>query len=444
MQSIQRRPVLAAGLICLGLTAALLAALGLSRGIAFWSTSDGVYALTSREILDGLGLYRDVAAAQPPPVYLAGAALLGLDDSLTMLRAGLELAVLATSLLVYVAVVRLTGRRGLAVLAGVLAPLAPLTLHENALLTPETLAAPLLLGTALLAARPHREAAAGVLAALALSTKLSFALPALAILLAGPGRLRALAWCAGAVAVLAAAGAALYGGDLWRSVLVAQAQSGTTALTNLPGLLAQEAWNELPLVVLAAPAVLWRARARDPVLLRTVAAGAVGCLLLGLTVIKLGTYVNAVAPAEPALVVLGACGVAWVLDRSWRWRAVAVAGLALAAAQSGSLLLSPADPRPFTRPFAASGPRRALSAGQVEAYARAARACPADAPYPGVPFIAFVAHRRPLGDQPDLFIITVAENERFAERAARDLPQACPAGAPVVDPRGNVTSPPPA
>src|ERR687889_1126395 len=96
----QRRGDVVALLACLGLTGVVLVALGLWHGEAFWSTSDGVYALTARELLDGLGLYGDIAAAQPPPVYLVGAALLGLDDSLTALRAGLEAGTLGTALLV--------------------------------------------------------------------------------------------------------------------------------------------------------------------------------------------------------------------------------------------------------------------------------------------------------------------------------------------------------
>lgn len=423
-------------LVCLGLTALLLAALGLIRGDAFWSTSDGVYALTARQLLDGLGLYSDVAAAQPPPVYLVGAVLLGIDDSLTALRAGLELVTLATALLVWQAVRRLTGRPWLAVAAGVLVPLMPVMLHENALLTPETLGAPLLLAVALAAAQPGGAPAAGVLAALAASSKLSFALPALVILVAGTARGRALAWFAGAGAVLAAVATVVWGGDLWRAIVVAQTQSGNTALGNLPGLLAQEAWNVLPLAALALLAWPARGRVADAPLLRTMAAAAAGGLVLGLSVVKLGTYVNAMQVAEPPLLVLAACGAAWLGDRPPSWRlATAVAGLLLVA-QSGSLLLSPADPRPYVRPFAESGPRRLLSEDQVAAYAAAARSCPPDAPYPGIPFVAFVADRRVPGDQPDLFILGSDANRRFRERAQRELAEACPPDAPVVDARG--------
>src|SRR3954454_3346159 len=205
---------------CLVLAAALLAVLGLVRGEAFWSASDGVYAMASRQFLHGTGLYDGMATSQPPLLYLAGAGLLGLGDSLTMLRAGLELFGLATALLVWRAVLGLTGRPAAAVLAGVAAPLLPVTLHENALLTPETIGAPLLLATALVAAREDRAAAAGVLGAVACTAKLSFALPALAILLVSPARGRALLCFAGAGVALAALGTLPWGDDLWRGIVV--------------------------------------------------------------------------------------------------------------------------------------------------------------------------------------------------------------------------------
>lgn len=435
-------------LVCLALSAALAAALGLWRGEAFWSTSDGVYALTARELLHGADLYADVAAAQPPPTFLAGAGLLALSDSLTALRVGLELAVLATALLVYGATARLTGRRWWAAGAGVLAPLTPVMLHENALLTPETLGAPLLLGVALLAARRDRAAAAGALGAVAAATKLSFALPALLVLLVSPARARALAWFAAAGTVLAAAATAVWGAALWEAIVVAQGQSGATAAATLPGLLAQEAWNALPLVLPAALAALslhvcprhgGERDASDRALLATLVAAAAGGLLLGLSVVKQGSYVNVVQVAEPPLLVLAAAGAARaVRRRSAAWTATAAAGALLLAAQSGSLLLAPDDPRPYTRPGAQSGPRRLLTGAEVRAFAAAARACPPGAPYPGLPFVAFVAGRPAPGGQPDPFILTAKANAELRRRYVAALPGACPAAAPVVDARGGV------
>ncbi|MEA2356669.1 MAG: hypothetical protein QOD61_2798 [Solirubrobacteraceae bacterium] len=430
------------GLLCLLLTAALLAGLAVLRGEAFWSTSDGVYAVTARELLHGAALYHSVAAAQPPVVYLVGAGLLGLHDSLTALRAGLELAMLATAMLVWLAVLRLTRRPGLALIAGVLTPLTPLMLHENALLTPETLGTPLLLGCALLSARRGGAAAAGLLGAVCVATKLSFALPVLLILLAGRHRRRGLAFAAGGLVGLAGAGSLVFGVELWQSIVTAQQQTGFTPLHDALGLLGQEAWNELPLTVIAGVALLvGRARALDPTLLRVMAATGVGCLVVGLSVVKLGSYVNTVQVAEPALVVLAACGAAWIHGRlgPWQLPSAVVAGLAaaLVLAESASLLLSPADPSVFTRPGASSGPRRLLASAQVRAAAGIARHCDPAAAYPGIPFIAFVAGRRVPGGQPDGFIVTVRENRRFALRADADRKR-CPTTVPEVDDRGDV------
>src|SRR3979490_2617931 len=79
---------------------AVLVALRTWQGDAYWSYSDGVYALTARLVLHGHDLYREVAAAQPPPVFYAGALLLAVHDSLDALRVGLSAADLAPGALV--------------------------------------------------------------------------------------------------------------------------------------------------------------------------------------------------------------------------------------------------------------------------------------------------------------------------------------------------------
>src|SRR5256714_6672297 len=158
---------------------AVLAALRIWQGDAYWSYSDGVYALTARLVLHGHDLYRDVAAAQPPPVFYAGALLFAVADSLDALRMGLSAVDLATGALVLAATWRLTGRHAPAVAAGLLALVTPLALHDHALLTPETLAAPLVMAAALLGARPGRAAAAGgAPGAPPAARKLGHALPA--------------------------------------------------------------------------------------------------------------------------------------------------------------------------------------------------------------------------------------------------------------------------
>src|SRR5947209_19422140 len=139
-----RMPVwIVAAVVAIGCLELLLLAVWQRNG--YWDFSDGVYAMSARQFLHGLLPYRDFATAQPPPVYLVGAALLAVHDGLSSLRAGLGLVDLATAALVAVCVWQMTERPAPAIVAGGVAMLLPISLHEHAQLTPETLAAPLLL-----------------------------------------------------------------------------------------------------------------------------------------------------------------------------------------------------------------------------------------------------------------------------------------------------------
>ena len=77
-----RRDRVAAGLLALALSVLLQVA----RGHADWGPSEGVYALSSRLLLEGGDLYGGLVASQPPWVYLFGAAALAIHDSLDALR----------------------------------------------------------------------------------------------------------------------------------------------------------------------------------------------------------------------------------------------------------------------------------------------------------------------------------------------------------------------
>jgi len=400
------------------------------QGDAYWEFSDGVYALSGRLVLDGSALYRDVAAAQPPPVYYAGAGLLGLfGDSVGGLRAGLAVVALVTSLLVLACAWRLTRSRAAAVSAGLLALVTPWALREHAQLVPETFAAPLLLGAALAGARPGRGGAllAGALAGLAVAFKLAFALPALAVALAARSRARALLSLVVAGAVLAGGFLLAFGEPLLDGAVRAQRQTGTATLRYVGGLWTQAGWNLLPL--LACAALAWPARrvVADPALLRALAAAALGALLLLLTLFKHGSYLTVVVAIEPPLLCLAAAGVVAALRaRSGGRVALAGAAVALGALQVGSLLVAPGDPRLFTRPLAASGPARSLSSADVDRAVARLRACPAGVATSGRPYLAFAAGRRIAGDQPDRFIVEHAPVlARFRERAERDQPR-CP------------------
>lgn len=398
----------------LALTALVLVALGLWQGLGYWEYSDGVYSLSARYVLDGRSLYSDFAAAQPPSLFYVGAAVLAIDDSATAIRVAMAACRAVVSLLVLIAVLRLTGRRDAALLAALASLLTPWAVREHAQLLPETLAAPLIMGAALAAGRRTTAVLGGVLAAIAASFKLALVLPALAIVLFGRHVRAALTGFAATGAALAAAFVALFGEALWTNVVHAQTQAGYASLQYIAGLWAQAGWNVLALLVLAALAWPARARLRDPDLARSLLAAAIGSLLLLATLPKSGSYLTAMVVIEPPLVCLAACGGVAALS-GWtprvagaRGRALVALAAALVAAQVVSLLAAPDDPGLFTRPLAASGPARTLSDGEVGAAARAIADCPPGSTYAGPPYLAFVAGRDSAGRQPDQFIIHAA------------------------------------
>jgi len=207
-------------------TVALVLVLKLLRGHADWGPSEGVYALTSRLLLEHGGLYGGLVASQPPWVYLFGAGALSIHDSLDSLRLACGLAQVVTGMLAGEAVWRLTANRLAAVAAVPLVVVTPWAVHQHGLLLPEQLGAPLLLGAALLAARPATARWAGVLAAIAVFAKLPFALPAAALIAASPARAAAARWAAGTIAAQAAAFTAVFGTGFWSQIVKAQVQAG--------------------------------------------------------------------------------------------------------------------------------------------------------------------------------------------------------------------------
>lgn len=416
------------------LAAAALVALAAWQGQSYWEYSDGVYSLSARQLLEGHALYRDFAGAQPPPLYLLGAAALALSDTPGAIRALMALCEAATSLLVLVAVWRLTRRPGIALAAALAALVTPWALREHAQLLPETVAAPLLMGAALTAGRRGGAIAAGILGAVAASFKVAFVLPALAIVVATRERRRALSGFAAAGAILALTFLLMFGEPLWSNVVAAQAQTGRAALSYVAGLWAQAGWNLAGLLVLAALAWPQRRALRDPDLARSLLAAALGSLLLLATLLKHGSYLTVLVVAEPPLLCLAAAGIAATLGggtrasggTASRARALAaVAAVTLLAAQAASLLVAPDDPVLFTRPLAASGPARVLSDADVARIAAAIRRCPPGSTYAGPPYLAFVAGRDVAGTQPDQFMIHNAANLEHFRRAAHNDRSVC-------------------
>lgn len=437
-----------AGYVAAG--AGALALLHLWRGHSYWLFSEGVYLATARAIADGAELYTDVAAAQPPPLLLLGAGLLEVSDSLLFVRGALALATLVTGGLVVLMVWRLTGRPAVAASAGLVALVTPWTLREHATLTPDPLAAGPLLGAALLAARRGRTAGifAGALGALGASLKLAFLLPVAAVAVAARRRGPYVAGALLLAVALAVPSFVAWGGELWENVVEAQGETGLQ-VGRLPGLLGQTAWNLGPLLALAALAWPARARARDPVLLRTATALLLGSLALTAGFVKDGTYLNQLAVVEPVAVALAACGLTWFLEDRLLFGArrrlaagMALAACVLVALQSVSLLALPESPYPFGNPFLSRAPGHELSDAEVESAARAARSCPPGAPYSGSPFIAYVADRPLPGGQPDRFIVLESTvHADLREEVLEDGPL-CPYPSLGGLPTGGAASPP--
>ena len=354
------------------LAAAALAALAAWQGQGYWEYSDGVYSLSARQLLDGQALYRDFAAAQPPPLYLLGAGALALSDTPAAIRVLMALCEAATSLLVLVAVWRLTRRPGVALGAALACLVTPWALREHAQLLPETVAAPLLMGAALAAGRRggalaggHPRRGRGVLqgrvrAAGAGDRARGARAPPRADGLRRRRRRRSRSPCL-----------LVFGEPLWTNVVAGQAQTGRAALelrrrpVGAGGLERSRRCS-----LLAALAWPRRAALADADLARSLLAAALGSLLLLATLLKHGSWLTVMVVAEPPLLCLAACGVAAVLGERERATAparaacvaaAAAAAVALLAAQAGSLLARARRPGRVHAAVRRAAPARGLS-----------------------------------------------------------------------------------
>lgn len=439
-----RRAVLALGTLAGAVT---LVALHFHRGIEYWNYSEGVYAYTAR-LLDA-ELYAEVVVAQPPWQFLFGAGVLELHDSLTFLRLCVGIAQLGSGLLAAAAVWRLTGSRWATAAAPALALLLPWTAREHGALTPELLAPPLLLGAALLAARPRGAWLAGGLAAVAVFLKWPFALALAAIVMGSAAPRRAAIGAVVALVAQAVGFTVAFGFGLWDDSVLAQLGSGRRGLHDWAGVLAQAGWS-LGALTLLAGLGWWRHRS-DP-LARVLAALAVALLATVLSTSKQGTSLNVLAPVEAALLPLALA--AWPARRPaadasahadapprlaagsaappppradalrrlaaaggrGALRAVVVAGLAFTLAQTASLLATSPTATPFLYPTSERGAWGRVADGeQVRAEVARAEACPPGVPYSGPPFVAFLAHRAMPAGQPDQFL--PAHSSRLADVA---------------------------
>ncbi len=413
--------------LAVGLSALVMAA----RWHQDWGDSEGTYALTARSLLNGGDLYGKIVVAQPPVLFVVGAGVLAIGDSLELLRAvmvGLQLVALA---LLAIAVWRMTRSRWAMALTPPLGVLLPWTVHQQGSYQPEALALPCLAGALVLAPRERGSRWAGALLAIAVGIKLPMAIPALFGLWAATDRRAAVAGFAVTLAVLGTTSLAVFGPGVVDDTILAQLEVGRHALRPMMGVGLQAAWNLTPLAfgVLAAAAA-WRRgwRTCDPRQGRVAVALGAGTALTLASVTKVGTSLSVMPPVETLLLPLAVTGAAvWLEGATVRRLVIAVALAAFLLAQSVSLL---ADPRRggvvFLRPLSPPAWGIALTRREVDARVSALQRCPRALSSNQDPAITFRAHRRMPGGQPDLFLPVRAHRLAGVAKRVADDRQRCP------------------
>ncbi|MGH2345520.1 MAG: ArnT family glycosyltransferase [Chloroflexota bacterium] len=274
---------------------------------AYLDYVDGYYLYVSRRMAQGAVLYSGVMGVQPPGIYVVGAALFRLYDHLATARVYSGLLHCATILLVAAVSYRLTRRRAEALVAAAIYTAAPYGLLWSRLFDPNPLVTFLSLCSlwALLGDRTRWAGAAGILAALALLTKVWY-LPvgAITVLWLAVRRREQLApFVAGAIvpAILAFALGTLSAGDAFRHGLLVQDASpfsGSWFETSVYHVLSDD-WPLL-LLGLAGARAMWR-RGDDQH--RLIALWIPCSCLVVLATVKEGTAWPVFQFAEPFLAV---------------------------------------------------------------------------------------------------------------------------------------------
>jgi hypothetical protein len=267
--------------------------------------------------------------------------------------------------------------------------------------------------------------------------KLSYALPALALVAVSADWRRAARWGVGAAAVEAAVAFVVFGTGLWRDTVVAQLQSGHIPAHSVVGEVGQIAWHLAGLLVAALLAWRYRRAARDPRTLLIAATVAFATTLTLVSIWKRGTSLNSLVAPEATLVPLAVAGIALALrDGRRSLAALGAAGVAFALVQAVSLVVHPliegSRPiHPFLRPGSGPSYGVTMTASEVDRAVAEARRCPPGVPYAGTPEIAFIAHRPMPANQADQYLINLAPTLKPARDAIAAVPARCPARPPA-------------
>ncbi|MBF6621621.1 MAG: hypothetical protein ITG02_15500 [Patulibacter sp.] len=422
----------------MGLTVALALSIALLtlRWHQDWNVSEGTYALTSRALLEGGDLYGDLVVAHPPLMFVFGAGMLALSDSLDFLRVIVLLLQLGSLGLLSVVVWRLTRSGWATAVVAPLGVLLPWTVHEQGLFTAEPLALPLLAGAAVLGARPRGSAWAGALLAVAIGVKLPMLIPALVGLWCVADRRRATV-AFGAVLVVVVGGTlAVFGVGVIEQSILAQTEVDRHSPKYIAEITVQAGWNLAPVLlgVLALVAARRRGwRSADEAQWRMAVGLAVGIALTYASVLKDGTSLTVLPPIEALLLPLAVVGgwlwVSGVVAPARRRAARVTAGLGLAF-----LLMQPlsllADARHgghlFLRPLSGSAWGVNLTRDETDSQVARLDQCPAHVASNLTTTVTFRAQHRMPGDQPDTFLPSRSSRLADVQRAVlADMPR-CP------------------
>ena len=281
--------------------------------LAYLDYVDGYYLYAAHRVAQGGILYRQVMGVQPPGIYLVGAALFRIHDSIDAARAYALVVHSATVLLVFLVARRALSRDGLALLAATLYSLAPYSLVWSRTFDPNPLVGCLSLATvlALSGGTASGAAIAGCLGALALATKIWYLPVGGATLLyiythrsrhARGLLIPYLGMLVLVLGVICAAGTAAAGAAFWRGLLAQDASglSGSWLLASVVDV----AIRDLPLVVLGLLGL--------PLLRRSGGVGVLVCwysiaaCVVLLATVKAGTFAPVFQFAEPGLAIAAA------------------------------------------------------------------------------------------------------------------------------------------
>lgn len=288
--------------------------------------ADSTYLISADAVSRGLMPYRDFLTAHPPLLFALGAPLAALEEGVLPFRVFSVVLAAGIGLAAWRLAWRVTADRWVALLTGVLTLFAPLGLFFSRLFLNDALVSLLALGAVilLLDSDKKRVALAGTLCLLGTLTKLTF-LPLAAVFLLHlllKNRSQALLFATIAIGGSLAAAAILEaatGGAYLDAIIGAQA-SKSHSLTNFTEGLKRLWQMDWPLIVAAVPGI-WlaghelapTAAGREQLRLLLFWLGA--ALIPLLTLPAAGHDINLFQPAEPALALFAAWGLAGLVKR---------------------------------------------------------------------------------------------------------------------------------